>query len=167
MKKLNKLFLALLAFLAVGFVSASFVACSDDDSTSTVATYKNSDATADDYEYIYFYSDGTFKVTAYEKEVEEGFTVITKLTMADGTYTGKPAADGTVTLTVKREADADWDALEEKIVAAATAGKTSYTITNSDAPLTAVTAYTISAVVSGKTATITDEDGDTGTYTRQ
>ena len=167
MKKLNKLFLALLAFLAVGFVSASFVACSDDDSTSTVATYKNSDATADDYEYIYFYSDGTFKVTAYEKKVEEGFTVITKLTMADGTYTGKPDADGTVTLTVKREADADRDALEEKIVAAATAGKTSYTITNSDVPLSAVTAYTIDAVVSGKTATITDEDGDTRTYTRQ
>ena len=41
MKKINKILSALVASLAIGFVAASFVACSDDDDddVSTVAVY--------------------------------------------------------------------------------------------------------------------------------
>ena len=58
MKKLNKFFLVMLASLAVSFVTTSFVACSDDDDDgpSTVATFKNESATADDIKNGFFFT---------------------------------------------------------------------------------------------------------------
>ena len=138
MKKLNKFFLVMLASLAVSFVSTSFVACSDDDDDdgpSTVATFKNESATADEYDTVTFYSDKTWKLHAYSKETEGGFTFITDLDGAIGTYTGDPSKDGDVVLKETKEADIDKTALLKKITEAASSGKTSITFTNSDFPL--------------------------------
>lgn len=65
MKSLKKLFALLLTASALSF---TFMACSDDDDdVKTVATYKNSDATEDEYELITLYSDNTFKMHVYKK----------------------------------------------------------------------------------------------------
>lgn len=174
MKKINKILSALVALLAIGFVATSLIACSDDDdddddTVSTVAVYKDSEATADSYETITFFSDNTVKGHLYEKHTEEGFSVITDFDTFVGTYTGNPNADGTVKITVTKmvnEENVSDEDMVKKIEAAATAGKTSLTFTNSDFPLEAVSDVSMEAVVSGKTATI-DFDGDSDTYTRQ
>ena len=171
MKKINKILSALVASLAIGFVATSLIACSDDDDddVSTVAVYKDSEATADSYETITFFSDNTVKGHSYEKHTEEGFSVIADMDDFVGTYTGNPNADGTVKITVTKMVNEDAvseEDMKKKCEAAAAAGKTSLTFTNSDFPLEAVSDVSIEAVVSGKTATI-DFDGDSDTYTRQ
>lgn len=171
MKKINKILSALVASLAIGFVAASFVACSDDDDddVSTVAVYKDSKATADSYETITFFSDNTVKGHSYEEFTEEGFTIIFDTDEFVGTYTGNPNADGTVKITVTKMVDEDalTDEDFEKLVGdAVAAGKTSLTLTNSDFPLKEVSGVSVELVVSGKTATV-DFDGDSDTYTRQ
>ena len=173
MKKINKILSALVASLAIGFVATSLIACSDDDDddVSTVAVYKDSEATADSYETITFFSDNTVKGHSYEKYTEEGFSIIiiTDFDTFVGTYTGNPTADGTVKITVSKMINEDAvteEDMEKKCEAAYAAGKTSLTFTNSDFPLEAVSDVSIEAVVSGKTATV-DFDGDSDTYTRQ
>ena len=171
MKKLNKAFLVLLAMLAIGFVATSFVACSDDDdSPSTVAVYKDSEATTDEYEAITFYSDKTFVQHVYYKQVDSdsGFTLTVSLDVATGTYSGDPTKDGTVTCTVTKEVDES--SMSEATLAATmealSAGKTSLSITNADVPLKAVTPYEITATISGKNASVVIDD-ETETYVRQ
>ena len=89
MKKVEKLFTALLALLVAGVMATSFVSCSsddDDDDVSTVAVYKDSEATDTDYETVTFYSDNTVKGHVYSKYVEEGFSLIVNLDTFIGTY---------------------------------------------------------------------------------
>ncbi len=175
MKKLNKILLALLAFIAAGFVASSFVSCSDDDDDngpSLVATYKSS-VDADNYSYVYCYSDNTFKSSGRIKDViEEGsdFYYVIDMFFATGTYSGNPTADGTVSFTTKKEANTDESVMETKVTEAVAAGKSSVTFTNSDFPLTAVTSEeTFQATISGTTLTLpaTDEDDEEEVYTRQ
>mgnify|MGYP007102019923 FL=1 len=173
MKKINKFLSVLVASLAIGFVATSFIACSndddDDDDVSTVAVYKDSEATDTDYETVTFYSDNTVKGHVYSESVEDGFSLIVNLDTFIGTYTGDPTSDGTVKITVSKMVDEDSideEQLMNKVLTAVQAGKTSLTVTNSDFPLVEVSDVSVSAVISGKTATI-DFDGETDTYTRQ
>lgn len=187
MKKLNKLFSALLALLALGFVSTSFVSCSDDDDgPSTVATYKNSDATEDDYQLITFYSDNTFKVHFYKKDSfdlsKAGGTgtliTITDLDYATGTYEGNLNVNGEVVCKVLKDIYGDDDSGDDDDSSDSTSDDddddsvpTAGTIkvTNKDIPLIALkTPYEIKATISddGKTAKA-EIEGEESTFKRQ
>lgn len=76
-----------------------FAGCkSDDDDVETVAVYKFVDG--DSYaETVTFYDDNTFKVVAAVNGAS--------MNVAEGTYTGNPAQDGTVGITVTRVLDED------------------------------------------------------------
>ncbi|MDE7140063.1 MAG: hypothetical protein K2O09_04835 [Treponemataceae bacterium] len=92
MKSIKK-YLFIMAALAAVF---GFVACNDeDDDPSTVATYK--DATG--IETVTFLDDNTWSVS--------GEVLGNKMTVAEGTYTGDPAKDGDITITMKKAMGAD------------------------------------------------------------
>lgn len=90
MKSIKK-YLFIMAALAAVF---GFVACGDDD-PSTVATYK--DITG--IETVTFLDDDTWSVS--------GEVLGNKMTLAEGTYTGDPAKDGTITITMTKWMGAD------------------------------------------------------------
>ena len=93
--------LILVAALFFGFAGCSSDSDDDDDSTTTVAVYKGTagDVTAT----VTFLSDGTFSwgLTTGDKS-------ITALT---GTYSGNPAADGILSMTIKKAYDDESDQL--------------------------------------------------------
>ena len=102
MKSIKKLLFVMAALAAV----FSFVACSDDDDDGpeTVAVYKADDS-GSGYTDIYtltFYDDNSFSMyNAFDYGPEAKWSG----TICTGTYTGKPAEDGDITITVEKIAD--------------------------------------------------------------
>ncbi|WP_191017140.1 hypothetical protein [Treponema zioleckii] len=151
MKKSN-LFMAVL--LAVSMVFG-FVGCSDDDDEkSSGIVYK---CTSDEgTQTVTFNDDKTYVVHANGSFTEEGFTVTLNLDWETGTYTGDPSKDGEIKF--KKAKEVSEDTLDAVLAAAAEAGKTSISVTNKEAPLTAVSSSTEETLtISGGKFTM-DED---------
>ena len=108
MKGIKKYLFMLMALAAV----FGFVACSgddDDDGPSRVAEYVAQEEPDEGENYVkkstfYFYSDGSFKRYGYWWDEEDGAETWPE---DKGTYTGKPAEDGEITVTVTHWADDD------------------------------------------------------------
>lgn len=109
MKGIKKYLFMLMALAAV----FGFVACSDDDDDDDglVAVYvmQKNGKYEDGSDYIskstfYFYSDGSFERYGYWWDEEDGDDTYPQ---DKGTYTGKPAEDGEITVTVTHIVDDD------------------------------------------------------------
>ena len=94
MKSIKK-YLFIMAALAAVF---GFVACSDDDEPSTVATYKNTYSPY--YTYLVTFLDDNTWSQAVEYDGK-------KETMAAGTYKGNPSADGKIYITPTKYLNSD------------------------------------------------------------
>ena len=106
MKGIKKYLFMLMALAAV----FGFVACSDDDDDdgpSKVAEYVGQEEPEEGGNYIskstfYFYSDGSFERHGYWWDEEDGAYTYPQ---DKGTYTGEPAKDGEITITVTHWVD--------------------------------------------------------------
>lgn len=108
MKGIKKYLFMLMALAAV----FGFVACSDDDDDdgpSKVAVYVGQEEPEEGGNYIskstfYFYSDESFERYGYWWDEEDGDDTYPQ---AKGTYTGEPAKDGEITITITHIVDDD------------------------------------------------------------
>ena len=102
MKGIKKYLFMLMALAAV----FGFVACSDNDDDDYVplpmAVYK-ADATNDEETLIYtltFLSNGSFTISEYWKDKEDPYSYPETYLTYMGTYTGKPAEDDEIVMTI-------------------------------------------------------------------
>ena len=105
MKGIKKYLFMLMALAAV----FGFVACSDndddDDGPSRVAVYEAQEESEEGENYIKksiftFYNNGSFERSGYERDEDTW-------PEDKGTYTGKPAEDGEITITITHWVDDD------------------------------------------------------------